>query len=153
MKGGVGMLKKLVIFSMMLAFTISLSGCASGRKQKELEIQGLRNQVSALESQLQAKDEEFNSLKEASTKLTEEKETAVNKKKVIGEAKSRPTPKQIQIALRNAGYNPGKIDGRMGKLSKDAIKAFQSANNLTADGKMGKKTWSLLKEYLYKKSK
>ena len=147
------MLKKLVIFSMMLAFTISLSGCASGRKQKELEIQGLRNQVSALESQLQAKDEEFNSLKEASTKLTEEKETAVNKKKVIGEAKSRPTPKQIQIALRNAGYNPGKIDGRMGKLSKDAIKAFQSANNLTADGKMGKKTWSLLKEYLYKKSK
>ena len=153
MKGGIGMLKKLVIFSMMLAFTISLSGCASGRKQKELEIQGLRNQVSALESQLQAKDEEFNSLKEASTKLTEEKETAVNKKKVIGEAKSRPTPKQIQIALRNAGYNPGKIDGRMGKLSKDAIKAFQSANNLTADGKMGKKTWSLLKEYLYKKSK
>jgi len=146
------MLRKIVFFVIMLAFTISLSGCASGRKQKELEIQGLRNQVSALESQLQAKDEEINSLKETSTKVAEEKETA-NKKKAIGEVKSRPTPKQIQIALRNAGYNPGKIDGRMGKLSKDAIKAFQSANNLTADGKMGKKTWNLLKEYLYKKSK
>jgi len=146
------MLKKLVLFSTMLAFTISLSGCASGRKQKELEIQGLRNQVSALESQLQAKDEELNSLKEASNKVAEEKEAAT-KKKVIGEVKSRPTAKQIQLALRNAGYNPGKIDGKMGKLTHDAIKAFQSANNLTADGKMGKKTWNLLKEYLYKKSK
>jgi len=146
------MLKKMGFFLIILAFTISLNGCASGRKQKDLEIQGLRNQVSALESQLQAKDEEINSLKEATTKVTDEKEAA-NKKKVIGEIKSRPTPKQIQIALRNAGYNPGKIDGKMGSLTKDAIKAFQSANNLTADGKMGKKTWNLLKEYLYKKSK
>lgn len=146
------MLRKLVIFSTMLAFTITLSGCASGRKQKELEIQGLRNQVTALESQLQAKDEEINSLKDATTKVAEEKET-VNKKRVIAEVKSRPTPKHIQQALKNAGYNPGKIDGRMGKLTHDAIKAFQSANNLTADGKMGKKTWNLLKEYLYKKSK
>ncbi len=146
------MLRKLVFFAIMLAFTISLSGCASGRKQKELEIQGLRNQVSALESQLQAKDEEINSLKDAVTKTAEE-ETAINKKKVIGEVKSRPTPKQVQIALRNAGYNPGKMDGKMGRLTRDAIKAFQSANNLTVDGKMGKKTWNLLKEYLYKKSK
>jgi len=147
------MLRKLVFFSIIFAFTMSLSGCASGRKQKELEIQGLRNQVSALESQLQAKDQEINSLKEATTKAPEEKETAVNKKKVIGEAKSRPTTKQIQIALRNAGYNPGKIDGKMGKLCRDAIKAFQKANNLAPDGKMGKQTWDQLKEYLYKKSK
>jgi len=146
------MLRKLVIFSTMLAFTITLSGCASGRKQKELEIQGLRNQVTALESQLQAKDEEINSLKDATAKVAEEKET-VNKQRIIAEVKSRPTPKHIQQALKNAGYNPGKIDGRMGKLTHDAIKAFQSANNLTADGKMGKKTWNLLKEYLYKKSK
>ncbi|MFZ2937989.1 MAG: peptidoglycan-binding domain-containing protein, partial [Candidatus Omnitrophota bacterium] len=37
--------------------------------------------------------------------------------------------------------------------TKDAIKAFQQANNLTVDGKVGKKTWDLLKEYLYKKAK
>ena len=147
------MLRKLVVFSIILAFTISLSGCASGRKQKELEIQGLRNQVSALESQLQVKDEEINSLKETATMAAEDKETAVNKKKAIGEVKNRPTPKQIQIALRNAGYNPGKIDGKMGKLSRDAIRAFQKANNLASDGKMGKQTWNLLKDYLYKKSK
>jgi peptidoglycan hydrolase-like protein with peptidoglycan-binding domain len=147
------MLRKWLFCLVVASFVISLNGCASSRKQKELEIQGLRNQISALESQLQTKDEEINSLKEAAAKATEEKETAVSKKKVIGEIKSRPTPKQIQIALRNAGYNPGKIDGRMGKLSHEAIKAFQKAHNLTPDGKMGKETWNLLKEYLYKKSK
>ncbi len=146
------MVKKLASFMVVFIFALSLSGCASGRKQKDLEIQGLRNQISALESQVQAKDEEINSLKETQIRLAEEKDTAGNMK-VIGEAKSRPTHKQVQIALRNAGYNPGKIDGKMGKLTRDAIKAFQKANNLTPDGKAGKQTWKLLKEYLYKKSK
>lgn len=144
------MSRKSVVIFIITIFVISLNGCASVRKQKELEIQGLRNQVSALESQIQAKDEEINSLKETVAKA---EETRVSKKKVIGEVKSRPTAKQVQLALRNAGYNPGKIDGRMGKLTRDAIRAFQKANNLNPDGKIGKVTWGLLKDYLYKKSK
>ena len=77
----------------------------------------------------------------------------ISKKKMVGEVKSRPKTKQIQIALENAGYNPGRIDGRMGRQTREAIKAFQRANNLIADGKVGKKSWNLLKEYLYKKIK
>jgi carboxyl-terminal processing protease len=57
------------------------------------------------------------------------------------------------MALKNAGYDPGKIDGKMGKQSSEAIKAFQKANNLPVDGKVGKKTWSLLRDYLNKKVK
>ncbi|MCM8792068.1 MAG: peptidoglycan-binding protein, partial [Candidatus Omnitrophica bacterium] len=59
----------------------------------------------------------------------------------------------IQIALKNAGYNPGEIDGKMGKQTRQAIRAFQKANGLVVDGKVGKRTWSLLREYLYKKAK
>ncbi len=149
------MLRKAFSFLILFIFAVTLAGCATGSKQKDLEIQGLRNQVSALESQIQSKDEEINSLREASTKATAEEKTEVtkksSKKKVIGEAKSHPTSKQIQVALKNAGYNPGSIDGRMGKQTKDAIKAFQKANNLNENGKADKETWNLLREYLYKK--
>lgn len=139
----------------ILMLLVPLSGCATQRK-KDLEIQGLRNQLLALESQLQTKDEEISYLKTSLDKTLEEKESSSQKtgrKKIVPEVKRRPSIKQIQIALRNAGYNPGSIDGRKGRQTKDAIKAFQRANNLAVDGKVGKQTWNLLKEYLYKKVK
>lgn len=156
MKGGDGMLRKTTGFLMALIFMLSLTGCATARKQKDLQIQGLRNQISILETQLQAKDDEIMNLRDALAKATEEKKAVtkdIAKKKVIAEVKSRPNVKQIQIALANAGYNPGRIDGKMGKQTRDAIRAFQRTNNLAVDGKVGKRTWALLKEYLYKKIK
>lgn len=150
------MFKKSVIYLFWLIFMSFLTGCATMHKQKDQEIQGLRNQVSVLQTQIQSKDEELNSLKESLSRLTEEKEKLageISKKKVIGEVKYRPNIKQIQIALKNAGYNPGSLDGKMGRQTRQAIKAFQSANNLSVDGKVGKLTWALLKEYLYKKVK
>lgn len=148
------MIRKWIIFSALVIFTVSLSGCATGRKKKDLEIQGLRNQVSVLETQIQSKDEEINRLRDALGKARPEAVAGeVTKKKIIAEVKSRPNAKQIQIALRNAGYNPGPIDGRMGRQTREAIRAFQRTNNLLVDGRVGKQTWSLLKEYLYKKVK
>ena len=151
------MSRRVIIFLILFVFLITLTGCATGGKQKDLELQGLKNQISVLEAQIQSKDEEINSLREALTKATTEEKTGLpkktGKKKVIGEVKSHPNVKQIQVALQNASYNPGSIDGHMGKQTRDAIKAFQKANNLREDGKVGRKTWDLLKEYLYKKIK
>lgn len=149
------MAKRFFSVFVLVVFAFSLSGCATARKQKEMEIQGLKNQVSVLEAQIQSKDEEINSLREALNKAAEEKEAAKlsGRKKAIGEVKSRPNVKQIQTALRNAGYNPGPVDGKPGKQTRDAIKSFQKANDLPADGKVGKRTWALLKDYLYKKVK
>lgn len=56
--------------------------------------------------------------------------------------------KQIQTALKNAGYDPGAIDGKLGARSKKAIKDFQAANGLKADGKVGAKTWAKLSAYV-----
>jgi peptidoglycan hydrolase-like protein with peptidoglycan-binding domain len=114
-------------------------------------LRGLKDKVSTLESQAQSKDEEITSLRDALTKASQQPEAMG--RRVVAEVKSRPNVKQTQIALQNAGYNPGTIDGKMGKQTVEAIKAFQKANNLNADGKVGKMTWALLKEYLYKKSK
>lgn len=59
-----------------------------------------------------------------------------------------PTNEQIQQALKNAGLYDGTVDGVLGKKSKAAIIAFQEQNGLTADGKVGKKTWAKLSQYL-----
>ena len=150
------MSRKAVGFLILFIFLISVTGCATSRKRKDLEIQGLKNQISVLEAQIQAKDEEIGGLRDSLAKAREQRTELTNvagRKKVIGEIKSRPSVKQIQIALQNAGYNPGSIDGQKGKQTRDAIKAFQKANNLKSDGRVGKRTWVLLKEYLYKKVK
>ena len=60
----------------------------------------------------------------------------------------KPTSEDMQVALKNAGFYTGNIDGKIGPMSKKAIEAFQKANGLTADGKVGSKTWSLLSKYL-----
>jgi len=56
----------------------------------------------------------------------------------------------VQKALRNAGYDPGAVDGKKGPKTKQAIQDFQEDNNLTVDGVVGKKTWTKLKPYLNK---
>jgi len=63
---------------------------------------------------------------------------------------AKPTPKEIQQALKNAGIYDGKVDGNIGPKTKKAIEAFQSQNGLKADGKVGRKTWKALSAYLNK---
>lgn len=142
------MVRRAMLAGLAVIFVFSLSGCATTKRNSELEIQGLKHQVLALETQLRDKDEELNSLKEPLAKENEEL-NANN----IGEAKQDIDTKQIQLALKNADYYQGAIDGVMGKHTRRAIRAFQRANNLSADGKVGKNTWAILKEYLNKKIK
>ena len=56
--------------------------------------------------------------------------------------------KDIQTALRKAGFYTGAIDGKMGPKTKKAIMDFQKANGLKADGKVGPRTWAELAKHL-----
>lgn len=56
--------------------------------------------------------------------------------------------KEIQTALKNAGFYDGKIDGKVGPKTKKAIRQFQEAKGLKVDGKVGPKTWAELERYL-----
>lgn len=134
---------KISVLAVLVFFGFLFSGCAAGRKESELETQGLKNRVLALQAELQNKDEEINALKKESLSGREES----------SEVKGRPKIKQIQLALKNAGYNPVTMDGKMGKETREAIKSFQKANGLKPDGKAGKRTWILLKKYLAEKVK
>ena len=61
---------------------------------------------------------------------------------------TKPTPYDVQQALRNAGLYQGPVDGKPGPLTKAAIREFQRANGLKADGVVGKRTWEKLSPHL-----
>lgn len=50
----------------------------------------------------------------------------------------------LQTILNGLGYNCGKADGEFGDNTEKAVKAFQKAHKLTADGIVGAKTWAAL---------
>jgi len=56
--------------------------------------------------------------------------------------------KKVQLALREAGFDPGLIDGELGHRTDQALRAFQKAQGLEPDGIVGVKTWTALSEYL-----
>ncbi|MBN2452955.1 MAG: peptidoglycan-binding protein [Candidatus Omnitrophica bacterium] len=63
---------------------------------------------------------------------------------------SQDRNKEIQIALKNAGFYTSSIDGKIGPMTKKSIMEFQKANGLKVDGKVGPKTWAVLEKYLLK---
>jgi hypothetical protein len=56
--------------------------------------------------------------------------------------------KQLQRALKRAGYSPGTIDGSYGPSTESAVKQFQQAHGLVADGIAGTKTLAALRAAL-----
>ncbi|MBQ3705807.1 MAG: D-alanyl-D-alanine carboxypeptidase family protein [Clostridia bacterium] len=50
----------------------------------------------------------------------------------------------LQLRLQQLGYLSGKVDGIYGPATKKAVRAFQKANDLTADGIAGEKTQAKL---------
>jgi len=137
-------IKRIFVLFLLVGFIFVLGGCAtSAKKGDDIEVQGLRDQVSLLESQIEFKDDQISELKDVIWELNQEQEA--KSKKVVD---PKPSTKNIQMALTSAGFDPGKIDGKMGQKTRDAVRAFQTANDLKVDGKVGKETWGLLQMFL-----
>jgi peptidoglycan hydrolase-like protein with peptidoglycan-binding domain len=126
---------------MGLILTFTLSGCATIPQPviSEPELLKLQNRISVLEEELKRKDQENLSLKE---KIAELERMAIR----------MPTAKEIQIALKNAGFYEGEIDGKIGSKTKEAIIKFQEAKGINPDGVVGSRTWQILSKYLNYKS-
>ena len=54
----------------------------------------------------------------------------------------------IQTLLKEAGFNPGKADGKMGERTLTAVREFQKAQGLKVDGKIGHRTLNKLAAYM-----
>ena len=142
-------MKRVPLFVIALVLGLSLVSCS--KKQETLE-----------EMQQPMSPEDLNRIKTETKAVPEANATASSSapQAVVvpaTESKLEPLPpsgpykpsaKEIQAALKNAGFYTGSVDGKLGAKSKNAIEAFQKANGLTADGKVGPKTWTALSRYL-----
>lgn len=54
---------------------------------------------------------------------------------------TEPEVRDLQEALKALGHDPGPIDGVFGTRTESAVKAFQQARDIPADGIVGRVTW------------
>jgi peptidoglycan hydrolase-like protein with peptidoglycan-binding domain len=139
-------MKQYVFIILAVVFAVSLFGCG----KKNIPEAGTPEAMSleamnALNANLTAPAP----VAEAKPQVTQPP-TPVETKTAPGpvSAATKPSIKEIQTALKNAGYYAGSIDGKLGPKTKKAIEEFQKANDLKVDGKVGAKTWNLLSRHL-----
>jgi len=141
-------MKKNAFIILALVLTVYLVGCG----KKEVAMEETQDPMS-MES-LSTVTTETRAVPDAKTQATQsapavETTTAPAKLEPLPPSGPyKPTTQEIQVALKNAGFYNGVIDGKSGPMTKKAIEEFQKANGLKADGKVGTKTWSLLSNQL-----
>lgn len=59
----------------------------------------------------------------------------------------KASTRDVQQALKNAGFYQGSVDGKSGPMTKEAIREFQRVHGLKDDGVVGKQTWAKLSQY------
>ena len=144
----------------MVVMAVMVGGCAGGQT---------RQQLSRLQSQMGLLDERVTQLERSSPNIssvpaaslsesagevvkmprvaTSSKKGSASTEKVSSASALKPTTREIQQALKNAGFYQGPIDGKMGPQTHDAIKEFQRIQGLRDDGIVGKQTWVKLRAY------
>jgi murein L,D-transpeptidase YcbB/YkuD len=149
--------KSLVCLSVAILAAFIISGCGTSQKKVQTEVTGIKTRVETLESRVEgveSKQAEVERLAaEQAQALEDMKSAGMSQAKTNISVKPREGArsekmKDIQQALKNAGYYNGNVDGVKGKGTKRAIKEFQKANGLRADGVVGRKTWDLLSKHL-----
>lgn len=119
---------------------IVLAGCATtkGPSPTALEgrMQSLENRVQVLESGM------------ASSESGVSSDSVIEGRAARSSTAETMTKKDIQKALKNAGYYDGMIDGKIGPKTKAALMDFQKNMGLKVDGVAGRNTREELLKYL-----
>jgi len=149
-------MKRMLRLAVIVLAALVVSGCASTRTAQE--VKRLQAQVGLLDerlTQLERSGGTWPSTAAMTEPLTEPTaavsispaSSARSAKGTGASTSSKPSTRQIQQALKNAGFYQGSVDGKMGPVTREAIKEFQRINGLTDDGVVGKKTWAKLSAY------
>ena len=143
----------------IVAVAFLVSGCAGAKARQELG--RLQSQVGLLDERVAQLERtgvggglSGGSLSESVIDTgTTVGETSVSRSKPSTSKRSsaasslKPSTREIQQALKNAGFYQGNVDGKMGPMTRDAVKEFQRIHGLNDDGVVGKQTWTKLKAY------
>ncbi len=126
-----------VMLGMVGLVVLALAGCSTTKGASA----SLENRVQVLEGRVQVLEGDVQS-----QSMTGSESMSLSSSS--GATSETMTKKQIQEALKNAGYYDGTVDGKIGPRSKEAIKDFQRDNGLKVDGVAGRNTKEKLIKYL-----
>ncbi len=149
--------KNLLLAVAAVLTVFSVSGCSTVPNKMKEEVSGIKSKVDTLESRVdsvESKQTESENMVNQQSRAIEEMRSAkagtVNTNVTFGNKPSRSKDriKEIQTCLTNAGFYKGNIDGVKGRGTKKAVKEFQKANGLKADGRVGARTWEALSKYM-----
>lgn len=135
-------MKKLLILVIITVFMFSASGCSLFMAK---DIKNLKRRVNALEDREDIVEEKVEA--DTGKSVTYVSQAEVKEETPSVDSRSM-TKKDIQIALKNAGYYDGPIDGKLGTKSRKAIRDFQQDKGLKVDGIAGTQTKKALVKYL-----
>jgi peptidoglycan hydrolase-like protein with peptidoglycan-binding domain len=144
-------MKKSAFFVLVLGASLSFISCSKKQAAlEELQEPVSIETISMLNTQAPVDSEAKAALlaQPASSGVSAPVNTRAKAEVALPAVSAQPTTKDIQTALKNAGFYLGNIDGKNGSLTKKGIREFQKAKGLSVDGKVGPKTWSLLSAYL-----
>ena len=141
-------------FALMMVFMVAIScmatGC-KGRTEQPIEVEGpdTLEEVGTIEEIVlpQAPLEPAETVAVETIPPTATP-PAIPEKPVLVTRDKQDRNKDIQTALKAAGFYTGSIDGKIGPVTKKAVLDFQKAKGLKADGIVGSKTWAELEKYL-----
>jgi peptidoglycan hydrolase-like protein with peptidoglycan-binding domain len=150
--------KNLLLAVVAVLAVFLVSGCSTVPKKFKEEVGGIKSKVDTLETRVESvetKQAESERMVSQQGQTIEEMKAAERPSAVStnvttrtgAKGKTREHVKEIQSCLKNAGFYKGNIDGMKGRGTKKAIKEFQKANGLRADGVVGAKTWEALNKY------
>ena len=139
----------LVLVIVLIALPLSVMGC-KGKVEKLSEEPRSDIQVSTppVAGDTLTASEPAQSVATETIPPTAASQIAEKPAVVAQEKEKSSRNKDIQAALKNAGFYTGSIDGKIGPKTKNAIEQFQKSKGLKADGKVGPKTWAEMEKYL-----
>ena len=153
-------------FSLIAVLALALSGCAT---TKTPQVDQLQAQVMDMQQRMEEQEKEIVDLKyevkEMAGRIVDDDigtadvtypktpvvvkvEAVKTEPKVFDIIRVGVSARELQKALKAAGVYAGKVDGKVGAVTKAAVVEFQKAHSLKADGIVGQKTWNELKVYL-----